>query len=211
MNEQILTALKWRYATKKFDTQKKISPENLATLLEVLRLSPSSFGLQPWKFLVIENEEVRAQLSAAAWKQPQITDASHLIVLCRRTDVNEALVDTFIASTAAARGVSAADLSGMREMVAGFVKDSSNEVLANWSAKQTYLALGMLLEACALLAIDACPMEGFSKDGFDKILGLKEKNLASVVICPIGYRAQDDKYATQAKSRFSLDEIVERI
>lgn len=211
MTEQILAALKWRYATKKFNTQKKLSPENLATLLEVLRLSPSSFGLQPWKFLVIENEEVRAQLSAAAWKQPQITDASHLIVLCRRTDVNEALVDTFVSSTAAARGVSATDLSGMKEMVAGFVKDSSKDALENWSAKQTYIALGMLLETCALLQIDACPMEGFSRDGFDKILGLKAKNLASVVICTLGYRAEDDKYATQAKSRFPLDTVVERI
>lgn len=211
MNTQILDALNWRYATKKFAPEKKISEETLMGLLEVLRLSPSSFGLQPWKFLVIENPEIRKKLHAAAWNQPQVIEASHLLVFCRRTDINEQLVNAFIESTAAARGVSTEDLSGMHEMIAGFITNSSPEALAQWSARQTYIALGILLEACALQKIDAGPMEGFSKESFDEILGLSDKHLASVVICALGYRAPDDKYATAAKSRFALDQVVARI
>ncbi|MBP7774402.1 NAD(P)H-dependent oxidoreductase [Candidatus Woesebacteria bacterium] len=211
MQNQILAALNWRYATKKFASDKKITEETLVGLLEVLRLSPSSFGLQPWKFLVIENTEIRKQLHAAAWNQPQVIEASHLIVFCRRTDINEQLVNAFVESTAAARGITAQDLSGMQEMIAGFIANATPETLAQWSARQTYIALGMLLEACALQKIDAGPMEGFSKESFDEILRLPEKHLASVVICALGYRAPDDKYATEAKSRFTLTEVVTRI
>jgi nitroreductase / dihydropteridine reductase len=211
MDKQIIDALNWRYATKKFDSSKKIDEKTLDLLIETLRLSPSSFGLQAWKFLIVENKEVREKLQPASWNQPQITDASHLIIFCRRTDLNEKTVEEYVKSTAEIRNVKEEDLDGMKKMLMGFITSQTTDFLQEWTAKQLYVALGVLLTSASLLKVDACPMEGFDKIQVDEILGLREKKLASVLICPVGYRAEDDKYATLAKSRFAKKDVVEKI
>lgn len=205
-----IEALKWRYATKKFDAKKKVSDADLNELLEALRLSPSSYGLQPWKFIVITNPELRKNLREHAWNQPQITDASHLIVLATRTDVDEKYVKQYVNEIAKQRGVPVDSLQGYQDMMTGDVKNRSKEAIVEWSKHQTYIALGFLLETAALKQIDACPMEGFDKVKFDEILDLKKKNLTATVLCSVGYRAADDAYAQNAKVRFKDIFIFEK-
>lgn len=214
---QIAEALAWRYATKVFDPSKKVSEADLAALLEAFRAAPSSFGLQPWKLIVVEDAALRASLRAAAWDQPQVTDASHLLVVARRTTVEKADVERLIAATVAARSGQAADpvaarasLDGYRDMMLGFVEGKSAEVLSAWSARQAYIALGFLLESAALMKIDACPMEGFDPAKFDEILGLAGSGYAATVICAVGYRAESDEMGKWAKVRYPLEEVVAR-
>ncbi len=206
----ILDALRWRYATKTFDASKKISMEAFEELLEALRLSASSYGLQPWKFVVVENPELRAKVREIAWNQGQVTDASHLIVLCRPETVTAADVDHFVQVTASTRGIDAASLDGYKQMMLGTVNGMDEEKKAVWMAKQVYLALGNLLTVCAVQGIDACPMEGFDPAKCDEILGLPALGLRSVVLCPVGYRADDDKYASLAKVRYPKEEVIVR-
>jgi len=196
----IIEALKWRYATKKFDPSKKVSEADLNELLEALRLAPSSYGLQPWKFIVITNPELRRKLREHAWNQPQITDASHLIVLAARTDLDEKYVKEYVKEISRQRGVSLESVKGYDDMMTGFVKGTSKEELIHWAKKQVYLALGMLLEAAALKRVDACPMEGFDAQKFDEVLELK--NLTATVLCTIGYRSPDDPASKLEKVRF---------
>ncbi len=204
----IISQLKWRYATKKFDPTFKLSQEQLNTLTEAARLSPSSFGLQPWGFVVVSDPEVRKKLSAAAWGQPQVTESSHLFVMCRSTEMNQTKVDAYVASIVEERGVSIESLSGNSEMMSGFVAGKSKEELAVWMSRQVYIALGVLLTTCAVEKIDACPMEGFDNAQFDEILGLKEKGLTSLAICAVGKRAADDAYAKEAKVRFPKEKVI---
>lgn len=217
MNQQIADALAWRYATKAFDPSRKVSEADLATLLDAARLAPSSFGLQPWKILVIEDPALRATLRAAAWNQAQVTDASHLVVFCRRDTVTEADVARLIDATVAARqaqiGDSAeakASLEAYRQMMLGFIAGKSPEALGAWNARQAYIALGFMLEAAALLKVDACPMEGFDGAKFDEILGLAGTGYSSAVICPVGYRSAADVFGTWAKVRYPAAEVIER-
>lgn len=204
----ITEALAWRYATKEFDSSKKIDDATLDLLLESMRLTASSYGLQPWKFIVVDDPAIRAQLKTVAWEQSQVVDASHLIVLARPTEITLATVEKYIAHIAQVRGIPAETLDGFKSMIADTVSRRSQEELANWASRQIYIALGTLLETAALLGIDGCPMEGFDNAKFDEILGLKEKGLASVVICPIGHRSDNDKMAALPKVRFPKEEVV---
>jgi nitroreductase len=199
--------LNWRYATKKFDTTKKISKQDLAELLEVLRLSPSSYGLQPWKFIVVHNPELRKKLRSHAWDQAQITDADTLIVFCARQTMDENYVKNFVGSIAKTRGVAKESLSGYEQMMLGALKSKSPEGVFQWMKNQVYIALGFLLSECAQHKIDACPMEGFDHKKFDEILGLSQEGLESVVLCAVGYRAADDHYADLKKVRFDKNEV----
>ena len=207
----IIKALQWRYATKKFDITKKITEKEIEELLEVLRLAPSSFGLQPWKFVLVKNPELRKKLREAAWNQPQVTEASHFIILCARTDVNENFVKKFIKSTAETRKISVDSQKGYQDMVVGSISNLAAEQRVDWNKKQVYLALGMLLEAAALKGIDACPMEGFDPQKYDEMLNLKKEQVTAVVLCALGYRAADDTLAKAAKVRFSKEEIFVEI
>ena len=207
---EILKALEWRYATKQFDTEKTVSEKEFDEILKVLNLSPSSFGLQPWKFIVVSDKTLRKRLREAAWNQPQVTDASHLIVLCARTDLNEACIKEYIGSVAKTRNVSRENLKGYEDMILGFRKALTEEQTLAWSKNQVYIALGFLLEACALKRIDACPMEGFDPKKVDEILGLKEQNLTSAVLCAIGYRSRKDSYAGEKKVRFEIKRVIVR-
>ena len=208
---QLIGQLNWRYATKQFDPQRKISADEWATLEEALVLSPSSFGLQPWKFVVVTDPAVREQLVAVSWGQRQIADASHLVVFAIKKDLSEQDVDSYLGRISEVRGVPRESLGQNREMMVGFIKRLSETERNAWAAKQVYLALGNFLTSAALLGIDACPMEGIDPAKYDEILGLKKHGLSSVVVAPAGYRAATDKYSQAKKVRFARDHVVVRV
>jgi len=209
-NEEIINALKWRYATKVFDASKKVSDEDMQTILESARLAPSSTGIEPWKFLVVKNADLRQKLRAASYDQLKVTDASHLVVIARRTDA-DVLPDELIARTAVAQGKKPEDLGGLKHMAEGIITAHPDKnILNEYLARQTYIPLGTMVETAALLGIDNCPMEGFNPDQVVEILGLSSKNLYPVAMIAFGYRG-DDNYSKLPKVRRSFDEVVEVI
>jgi len=210
MHEEILKGLQWRYAVKVFDPTKKITQEQLMMVLESGRLAPSSLGTEPWKFLVVENPEIRAKLRQAAYGQPKVTDAPYLIVITRRTDARENISRELIERTAATHGVQHSDLDALKQMVDGGISRQTEAEVDAWVRAQTYIPLGMMIETAALLGIDAGPMEGFNPAEVDKILGLKEKNLASTSMLALGHRGEDP-YAKKPKVRRKFEDVVEFI
>ena len=209
-SETLLTQLRWRYATKKFDPTKKISAADWRALEETLVLAPSSFGLQPWRFIVVSNPAVREKLVPVSWGQRQVADASHLVIFAIKRELNAADVDRFMDRTAEVRNVPAASLDGFKKMLLGFLAKPGFDVDA-WAARQVYIALGQFMAGAALLGIDACPMEGLEPARYDEILGLEKEGYATVVACPAGYRAADDKYATLPKVRFAPEQVITRV
>jgi len=206
-NESLVRQLNWRYATKRFDPARKIQPPDWRTLEQALVLSPSSYGLQPWRFFVVTDPAVRAELRAAAYNQAQVTDASHLVVFAVKKDLGPADVDRFLARVSEVRGVPADSLAGYRNMLLGAVSGPREQVHA-WAARQAYIALGTFLTTAALLEIDACPMEGFDPAKFDEILGLDKQGYTAVVIATAGYRAEDDATAKLPKVRFAPEDVI---
>jgi nitroreductase len=207
-SKQLLGQLNWRYATKQFDPTKKISAADWATIEEALLLTPSSGGVQPWKFIVVTEPAMRAKLRPASYGQAQIADASHLVVFAAKDNFSEADVDAHLQNVARAQGVPVEALAPFRGMLVGGLVQSKDEAARNaWARNQTYIALGNLLTSAALLGIDACPMEGFDRAQYDEILGLKAKGYSSAVIATVGYRAATDKYAAAPKVRFSKGQI----
>ena len=210
--EQLLQQLHWRYATKKFDPTKKIADDVWQALVESLVLAPSSFGLQPWKFFVVANPEVRQQLVEQSWGQTQVVEASHLVVLAFKKGVNTADVDRYMQNIADVRQVPIDNLQGFAKVINGFLEKPPYPIeVDEWSKRQVYIALGQFMTSAALLGIDTCPMEGFNPPKYDEILGLAEQGYASVVVCPAGYRAEDDKSAAQAKVRYPAQDLVQYI
>ena len=211
-DDTLLSALHWRYATKAFDPAKKIPATTWKTLEEALVLTPSSCGLQPWKFIVITDDALKAKLRPHAWGQSQVTDCSHFVVLAAELNVGEAFIDRNIRRIAEVRGSTVESIQGYRNMMVDLlVKGPQSKTINDWAAHQVYIALGNFMTAAAVLKIDTCPMEGFVPVEFDKILDLKSKNLTSVVCCPAGYRSESDKYAALPKVRFNTEEVVEHI
>jgi nitroreductase len=211
-SQQLLDRLNWRYATKQFNPNLKISAQDWETLEDALHLTPSSGGLQPWKFVVVTDAAVRAKLLAVSYGQPQITNASHLVVFAAKKNFSEADVDAFISHTAGTRGVSVESLAPFRDMlVGGIVKSMDEPARDAWSRNQAYIALGNLLTSAALLGIDACPMEGFDRAQYDEILGLNKQGFGSAVIATLGYRAASDKYATASKVRFPKEQVFAHV
>lgn len=207
--EQLLEQLNWRYATKQFDPGRKIPAAEWSALEEALRLSPSSLGMQQWAFVVVENPGVREELKAASWGQPQITDASHLVVFAARKDVTAADVDVYMNRVAEVRGVSQADLSGFRDMITGSVlQGKSATERAVWTSRQIYIPMGVLLTSAALMGLDACPMEGINPAEYDRILGLGEKGLTALAVAAVGYRSPEDKNAKLPKVRFAAKDVI---
>lgn len=197
----------WRYATKKFDATKKISTEDLNFLKEAIRLSTSSFGLQLYRVIIVENQELKAKLLPAAYGQSQITDASHVIVFANQTVVNDSDIDAYIKNISESRGVPTEALSGFGDYMKGSVNKIPADAKVIWTAKQTYLALGNLLNAAAELKIDATPMEGFDAKKFNEILGLDALNLNAAVIATVGYRHEDDATQHNKKVRKSNEDL----
>lgn len=197
----------WRYATKKFDTTKKVSKEDLETLKEAVRLSASSYGLQPYKVFIIENPEIRAQLQPAAWGQSQIVDASQLIVFANITDFGDTQIDAYIKNLIETRGVPADAVQGYADFMKSKISALTAENRNIWTSKQTYIALTNLLNAAAELNIDVTPMEGFESAKFNEILGLDKLGLNASVIATIGYRDQEDATQNYVKVRKSKEEL----
>lgn len=211
-NSQVLSdALRFRYATKKFDSSRKISKEIIEKLEEALVLSASSYGLQPWKFLFINDSEVRKKLRPVSWNQPQVEDASHYVVLCAKTSMDEAYVDRFINRIVEVRGTPKEILKDYRGMMLGSIQGPLKDRIQEWASRQVYIALGTLLTASAVLGVDACPMEGFDSKEYDKILNLGSEGFTSVVCCALGYRSAEDPYSKLKKVRFSNTELVKTI
>jgi nitroreductase len=209
---QVSAALASRYATKKFDPSRTISPENWEALEQSLHLAPSSFGLQPWRVIVVANPAIRATLRAAAWNQPQVTDASHLLVCTAKRQILPADVEKFIAQTSSVRGVPAEKLAGYKGMISGFIASPGLDH-THWNTRQVYIALGFFMLAAANLGIDTCPLEGIDPAQFDATLKLADSGYTTVVACAAGYRAADDHtQPTKApKVRYPRGEIVSHI
>ena len=209
--DKLLAALRWRYATKRFDPAHKIPVATWDAIEESLVLTPSSFGLQPWKFIVIQDPGIRALLSPESWKQPQVTEASHYVVLTARTDLDATDIDAWMARTAEVQGNHMETTAPLRGMIQGFAQAMSHEARHAWNIRQAYIALGQLMASAALLGIDACPMEGISAAGYDHVLGLEGSGYATVVACALGYRAADDKYAGMPKARFDRSRVIAHV
>ena len=197
----------WRYATKKFDASKKISTEDLNTLKEAIRLSSSSYGLQPYKVIIVENPELRAKIQPASWGQSQIVDASHLIVFANRTTINDTEIDSFFDKISKTREIPLEALSGYQGFMKGKINELSEDAQNIWNSKQTYLALGNLLNAAAELKIDVTPMEGFDPAQVNEILGLNELGLNASLMATVGYRHEEDATQYQKKVRKSNEEL----
>jgi nitroreductase len=197
----------WRYATKKFDATKKVSTEDLETLKEAIRLSSSSYGLQLYKILIVENPEIRAQLLPNSWGQSQIVDASHVFVFANQTNIGSAEIDAYLQNTAQTRNLPIESLSGYGDFMKGAINPLSEEAKGVWTAKQTYLALANLLNAAAELKIDVTPMEGFNAEKYNEILGLKKLNLNAVLVAAVGYRHEEDATQHYKKVRKSKEEL----
>lgn len=209
-SSELLDALRWRYATKQFDPTRTIPADTWAALEEALVLSPSSYGLQPWTFLVIEDAALRAELRPHSWNQAQITDASHLVVFLARRTIEATDLDRLIGATSATRGVPADQLDFYRQMMQKDLVDGPRSaVIATWASNQVYIALGNFMTAAALLQVDTCPIEGFSPPDYDRLLGLEDSPYRSAVVCAAGYRDPADKYAQLAKVRYPLSEVIE--
>ena len=198
---------KWRYATKKFDTTKKINPEELAILKEAIRLSTSSYGLQPYKVFIIENPEIRAKIQPVAWGQSQIVDASHVIVFANMLNFGDDDIDSYLKNLAETRGINIENVKPYGDFMKLKVSELPIENRNNWTSKQTYLALANLLNAAAELKIDVTPMEGFDPNAINEILGLTDKGLNASLMATIGYRHKEDATQHYAKVRKSEKEL----
>lgn len=208
----LLHHLQWRYATKMFDATKTIAPEIWKALEEALVLTPSSFGLQPWKFIVITDKEVRAKLLPHSWNQAQVTDCSHYVVFATIKKLSETDIDNFIAHSAKVRSTPVESLKGYRGMMVGdLIHGARSKVIGEWAARQAYIALGNFMTSAALLQVDTCPMEGFVPAEYDKILGLEARGLTAAVCCAAGHRSEHCKYASLPKIRFHASDVVEHI
>ncbi len=207
----LIENLKWRYATKKFDPNRKVSESDLEKIKEAVSLSASSYGLQAYKVLIIEDLELRKKLQPASWGQSQITDASHLVVFCNYTKVNPEVIDGYLKLKATTQGLNFEDLKGYGDFMKSKIGALPEDAVKAWTAKQTYIGLGNLLAASAELKIDTCPMEGFESDQYEEILGLSEKGLSAAVIATIGYRSKEDATKDSKKVRKPVTELFEII
>lgn len=198
---------KWRYATKKFDNNKKISDQDLYFLYEAIRLAPSSYGLQPYKIINVQSNELRAQLQPACWGQTQIVDASHLLVFANITDFSASDIDQAVKNIENTRGLASGTMSGYSDFIKSKITALPTEQRNTWTAKQTYIALGNLMNAAAELRIDVTPMEGFERDKVNELLGLEAMNLSASLLATIGYRSDEDQTQHNAKVRKPHNEL----
>lgn len=209
--EQVLQSLNWRYATKSFDPSRDIPAPVWEGLEEALVLTPSSFGLQPWRFLVLEDRALRERLVAHAWGQRQVVEAARLVVFCIRLNLGVAEIDAYLQRIQEVRGTPLSNLAGFRKMMLGaLVEGGLRPMINEWATRQVYIALGNFMTAAALVGVDSCPLEGFDSAKFDEILELPGRGWASVVCCAAGYRAPGDRHGALPKVRFRREDVVER-
>ncbi len=204
----LLESLEWRYATKVFDKNKKVSDTDLDDIIEAFRLAPSSFGLQPWKLVVVTDENTRKELLPNSWNQQQIVDASHLLVLTRVENAWEALVEDYLNNMTQTTGATRENLKWYEDMMKWFLNGLSLDQKNAWADRQVMIASGVMMSLLAEKEIDACPIEWFDREKYNEILWLNEKWLSSVLVLPIGYRDESDKYSSRPKIRFQKEDIL---
>lgn len=203
-----IESLKWRYAVKKFNNQKLLNKGQINILKEAFNLTATSYGLQPLKLLVISNKEIQKELVAHSWNQPQVLQASHLLVICIPKTYSKDEVEAYFNLVQKIRNTPIEIIKPFKEFLTAEIDKKSQEELLSWNKNQAYLALGNLLTVCALEKIDACPMEGFIPEKYDEVLGLSEKNLTSTLVLPVGFRADDDYMKDLKKVRKNTDDVV---
>lgn len=209
-NEVLHTQMNWRYACKKFDPSKKIREADLKILTESLRLAASSYGLQPWKFIIVQSPEIRKQLFEVSWRQSPVTEASHFIVLTYKEKVDEAHIDKHIAQSAKIHGTDLASMAGYKNVMMGdLINGPRSHVINWWAQRQAYIAMGSFLTTAALMEIDTLPMEGLVAESYDQVLGLESSGFKTVAAIACGYRAADDKYQHSKKVRFDEKDVIE--
>lgn len=208
---EILKDLNWRYAAKSFDTSKKISEDDLQEIIESFRLTPSSFWLEPWKLIIIENQKLKENLREHSFNQPQITESSHLLVFARVKNINDEYVDKFLDNHSSITWATREDLSWYENMIKWYLSSLDDNAKETWAKEQVNIALWNVMHTLARKKIDSCAIGWFNPSKYDEILNLEEKWLASVVVLPIWYRKSDDKYAIMPKVRFSIDDILIRM
>ncbi|MEM7558914.1 MAG: NAD(P)H-dependent oxidoreductase [Planctomycetota bacterium] len=203
---ELIDALNWRYAVKKFDPTKKIDETTWAALEQSLVLTPSSYGLQPWKFIVITDQQVKDKLPEISWNQSQPRDCSHMVVLAARRQMDESHIVHHMKHVVETREMPADAMDDYRDTLIKTVGGMENQL--DWNARQVYIALGQLMLAAAVLEIDTCPLEGILTERYDELLGLSDSPYTSVVGCALGYRHAEDAQAKLKKVRFSAEELV---
>lgn len=208
-NDDLLQQLRWRYATKKFDAQRTIPAATWDTLAQALALTPSSYGLQPWKFFVVTDPALKAQLPPISWGQAQPQECSHMVVLAIKHNLQEADIDRYLNRISQVRGTPVESLAGFKKMMMGSLVPPKGFDINDWAARQVYIALGQFMAVAAVLGVDTCPMEGIDTKKYDELLGLTAQGYQTVVACAAGYRAADDRYATMPKVRFATEEVVQ--
>lgn len=201
--------LNWRYATKKFDPSKKLNKLQVETLLEMINLTPTSVGLQPFKILVVESPDLKEKLKSNSFNQQQLATASHVLIFCHEDSIDESHIDKYVKRLALIREVSSEDKVALKNMIYKWTQRLGTEGTFQWNAKQSYIAMGVLMVACGMLRIDACPMEGFDQNGVSELLNLKGSGLTPVLLVPIGYRCDNDEKQYLKKVRKSMEELVE--
>lgn len=206
---QVLNNLKWRYATKKFDADKKISDEKLSCLKEAIRLSASSYGLQLYKVLIVSDPEIKKQLQPLCWQQSQITDCSHLFIFCSYKNYNDDYVDEYIELVSAEQGLEHTTLESYGTFIKSKVSEKIPAEQTAWLERQPYLAVSNLMMACAEQQIDTCPMEGFTPEDINRFFQLDNKNLNAVVMVAVGYRSKDDIAQHRKKVRKAEKDLFE--
>jgi len=202
----IIESLNWRYATKKFDSNRKLSKNQVNTLKNAFNLTASSYGLQPIKLIVISNQEIKNNLLESSLNQQQVIQCSHLLVICVETDIDESYIELYFKRVVDIRKTSPKVLESFKNSIINEFNDMSNTSIINWSINQAYLALGNLMTVCSVEEIDSCPMEGFLPEKYDEILDLKTKNLKSVLVMPVGYRSVDDQFSSFKKVRKDIND-----
>jgi nitroreductase len=204
----IVEALNWRYATKKFDPEKKLGDEQVESLLETIRLSASSMGLQPYRFIHVKDEALRRELRSHSYDQPQITDASELIVFAAKEKFTDEDISQIVEREGEIRGYDKEKIEKRVKSVTKYVRSKNPDEFFAWTGRQTYIAIGKLLSAAALMRVDACPMEGIKGEDYDRILGLETLNLRSLAVVTLGFRSENDAYASKPKVRLPKDQII---
>lgn len=209
--QQLVQQLRWRYATQKFDPTRAIAPSVWEALEQSLVLTPSSFGLQPWRFVVVTDPDVRRQLVACSFGQGQVRDASHVVVFAIRKRIDAAHVDKHIEQVVRTRAIEPQRMERYRNSTVRYMSQLPEDRQAEWAARQVYIALGAFMTACAMVRVDSCPMEGIDPQKYDELLGLADEGFATVVVAAAGYRAADDASARQAKVRFDPADVIRRV
>lgn len=210
--ESVLASLKWRYAVKSFDPERKIDPQTWNALEDSLVLSPSSFGLQPWNFLVITSQETKEKLVEVSWGQRQLAEASHVVVFLVKNPLTNEDIHAHLARTAEIRGVALESLDGFRTLLEGYLaKPPEGLTVRDWASRQVYIALGNFMTTAALLGIDTCPMEGLDPKAYDRLLGLEGTGYETLAACPAGFRNPSDKYSSLPKVRFPKEKVIQHI